>query len=126
MPDAEEGQEWIDDEPDDGLPTGEGDGDYADEEGLELEGDMQGRDLDEDVPEAGSYQHTDTDVEDDSSDMEVGGGRESLPSLVVANSGGMLGNSVFGGSSPVMSPQARVREQRSIRRAEVIRRGREN
>ncbi len=67
---------------------GEGDGDY-DAPGM-LEG---GRDLDEDVPEAGSYQHTDTEAEDES-EFEEGG------SFVVGGGeGGVLGRSVWGGSS---------------------------
>ncbi|KAL9601663.1 MAG: hypothetical protein Q9219_002383 [cf. Caloplaca sp. 3 TL-2023] len=72
----------------------EGEGDY-DAPGM-LEGDA-GRDLDEDVPEAGSYQHTDTEVEDESSFDEGG-------SFVVGGAGhGVLGRSVWGGS-PVRVP----------------------
>ncbi len=53
---------------------------------------MEGkRDLDEDVPEGGSYQHTDTEVEDESS-VEDGGG------YVIGGGGGVLGRSVWGGS----------------------------
>ncbi|KAL8720565.1 MAG: hypothetical protein Q9225_002584 [Loekoesia sp. 1 TL-2023] len=67
----------------------EGEGDY-DVPGM-LEG-GGGRDLDDDVPEAGSYQHTDTEVEDESS-FEEGG------SFVVGGGGGgVLGRSVWGGS----------------------------
>ncbi|KAL8937701.1 MAG: hypothetical protein Q9216_004296 [Gyalolechia sp. 2 TL-2023] len=72
----------------------EGEGDY-DAPGM-LEG-GPGRDLDEDVPEAGSYQHTDTEAEDESS-LDGGG------SFVVGGGGGgVLGRSVWGGSlgSPV-------------------------
>ncbi|KAL8781829.1 MAG: hypothetical protein Q9213_005831, partial [Squamulea squamosa] len=65
----------------------EGEGDYG-VPGM-LEG--EGRDLDEDVPEAGSYQHTDTEVEDESS-VEEGG------SFVVGGREGVLGRSVWGGS----------------------------
>ncbi|KAL8767843.1 MAG: hypothetical protein Q9209_005735 [Squamulea sp. 1 TL-2023] len=65
----------------------EGEGDYG-APGM-LEG--EGRDLDEDVPEAGSYQHTDTEVEDESSAGEGG-------SFAVGGRGGVLGRSVWGGS----------------------------
>ncbi|KAI9813985.1 MAG: hypothetical protein M1827_003449 [Pycnora praestabilis] len=77
------------------------------------------RDLDEDVPEAGSYQHTDTEVEDESSDGDgwshagggsgnargsglglgrLGGGRVSM--VRSDGSSVLLGSSVMG-SSPV-------------------------
>ncbi|KAI4219503.1 MAG: hypothetical protein L6R36_008274 [Xanthoria steineri] len=65
----------------------EGEGDYA-VPGM-LEG--EARDLDEDVPEAGSYQHTDTEVEDESS-VEEGA------SFAIGAGGGVLGRSVWGGS----------------------------
>ncbi|MCJ1382578.1 hypothetical protein MMC17_005691 [Xylographa soralifera] len=121
IPDADEGPEWVDEDGDDGLPTEEGDGDYAEEEGMDGEGDMQGRDLDEDVPEAGSYQHTDTDVEDESSDMDLGGGRISLPPSRIENhTGSLLGSSVFG-SSPVAQSSTTRRSDRFTRRI-----GREN
>lgn len=78
-----------------GLPSMEveGDGDYAEGE----------RDLDEDVPEAGSYQHTDTELEEESSD----GGDVPMPAASFrevgnAGAGGVLGSSVFG-SSPALS-----------------------
>ena len=85
------------DEPDGGWESGmvavptmeeEGDGDYAEGE----------RDLDEDVPEAGSYQHTDTELEDESSDEA-----EATAFREVGNTGvgGVLGSSVFG-SSPAL------------------------
>ena len=82
-----------------------GEGDYAEQP-----------DLDDDVPEAGSYQHTDTDVEDDSSiegDIaatrrvveEVGAiGEMELDGLRMRErerGSGVLGSSVFG-SSPVV------------------------
>lgn len=121
IPDADEGHEWIDEDEDDGIPTEEGDGDYAEEEGMDGEGDMQGRDLDEDVPEAGSYQHTDTDVEDESSDMDLGGGRISLPPSRIENhTANLLGSSVFG-SSPVAPSSSMRRSDRFARRI-----GREN
>ncbi|KAI4171254.1 MAG: hypothetical protein LQ343_004460 [Gyalolechia ehrenbergii] len=67
----------------------EGEGDY-DVPGM-LEG-GEGRDLDGDVPEAESYQHTDTEAEDESSLEERG-------SFVVGGGGGgVLGRSVWGGS----------------------------
>lgn len=65
----------------------EGEGDYA-VPGM-LEGEV--RDLDEDVPEAGSYQHTDTELEDESS-VEEGA------SFAIGGGGGVLGRSVWGGS----------------------------
>ncbi|KAI4253915.1 MAG: hypothetical protein L6R42_007399 [Xanthoria sp. 1 TBL-2021] len=65
----------------------EGEGDYA-VPGM-LEGEV--RDLDEDVPEAGSYQHTDTELEDESS-IEEGA------SFAIGGGGGVLGRSVWGGS----------------------------
>ena len=121
IPDADEGHEWIDEDGDDGLPADEGDGDYAEEEGMDGPGDIQGRDLDEDVPEAGSYQHTDTDVEDESSDIDLGGGRISLPPSRIENhTGSLLGSSVFG-SSPVAQSSSTRRSDRFARRI-----GREN
>ena len=109
IPDAEEGQEWIDEDGEDALPTEEGDGDYGEEEGMDVEGDMVERDLDEEIPEGGSYQHTDTDVEDESSDMEMAGeGRESLPVGGPVSSSGVLGSSVFG-SSPIVYVQGERR-----------------
>lgn len=113
VPDADEGDEmgddWEDDEQDldddDGLLPGmedEGEGDYGEESGV--------RDLDDDVPEAGSYQHTDTELEDESSDDE----RLPTPAFrEVGNTGGggVLGSSVFG-SSPA------IRIQRGARRSE--------
>lgn len=91
----------------------EGEGDYAEQP-----------DLDDDVPEAGSYQHTDTEVEDDSSvDEPLGVGvgdrrttfettQDAVERSVRMGTGGggsgVLGSSVFG-SSPVvqMSYQGR-------------------
>ena len=71
-------------------------------------------DLDDDVPEAGSYQHTDTEVEDDSSfegatwrAIEVGPtGVTDLGPMRMSDrererGSGVLGSSVFG-SSPVV------------------------
>ena len=98
---------WIDedDDADDLLPDREGDGDYAEgiglaqttEEGVGLD---DARDLDEDVPEAGSYQHTDTEAEDESAEEELP--RMEPPSRVRMSSGGaVLGTEVFG-SSPVI------------------------
>ena len=102
IPDADDGHGWVDEDEEDGLPGDEGDGDYAEDQGLEG---METRDLDDDVPEAGSYQHTDTEVEDESSDIEPGtGGRESLPAAmgVVNNARRVHVGSVFGSSSPVV------------------------
>ncbi len=84
----------------------EGEGDYAEQP-----------DLDDDVPEAGSYQHTDTEVEDSSSLDEPLGARagdrrttfdmtqEAVERSMRLGTGeggsGVLGSSVFG-SSPVL------------------------
>lgn len=97
-----------------GLPSMEveGDGDYA--EGGEGE-----RDLDEDVPEAGSYQHTDTELEDESSD----GGEIPVPSASfreVGNGGpgGVLGSSVFGSSPALRVPRGARRSGSGPQRRE--------
>lgn len=74
------------DEDDMGIDT-EGDGDYA-----------QGRDLDDDIPEgmdADSYQHTDTEVEDESS---FEGERQGVLSNSVWGSGGGSGIGPVGGN----------------------------
>ncbi|CAF9922973.1 MAG: hypothetical protein ALECFALPRED_002277 [Alectoria fallacina] len=64
-------------------------------------------DLDAEVPDAqeGSYEHTDTEVEDASSDIDEGGPVRGAfgngrPATVLGTNGGVLGSSVFG-SSPV-------------------------
>jgi len=87
-------------------------------------------DLDDDVPEAGSYQHTDTELEDESSELEEvgsasvvrmsrGEARRSMLSEVGSESMG-LGSSVIGrsvlGSSPAMqrggnAPRRGVRDR---------------
>lgn len=64
------------------------------------------RDLDEDIPEGGSYQHTDTELEDDSSEDEIGEaslvhisgarGRQSM----LSESDAQMMSSSFVGSSP--------------------------
>ena len=97
-----------------GLPSMEveGDGDYA-------EGEEGGRDLDEDVPEAGSYQHTDTELEDESSD----GGDIPVPSASfreVGNggAGGVLGSSVFGSSPALRVPRGARRSGSGPQRRE--------
>lgn len=124
VPNAEEEGGWvdddeIDDEDEDNLDeqaladmNDEGEGDYAEQP-----------DLDDDVPEAGSYQHTDTEVEDSSSvDEPLGAGVgdrriafetrqdavERSMRLGTGGGSGVLGSSVFG-SSPVvqMSYQGR-------------------
>ena len=98
------------DEPDGGWETGmvavptmeeEDDGDYAEGE----------RDLDEGVPEASSYQHTDTELEDESSDEG-----EAAAFTEVGNTDvrGVLGSSVFGSS-----PALRVPGGRSMNRSEA-------
>ena len=70
----------------------EAEGDYTEGE----------RDLDEDVPEAGSYQHTDTELEDESSDEG-----EAAAFAEVGNTGvrGVLGSSVFGSSPALRVPR---------------------
>lgn len=98
--DVPEAEGWADDgeELEEEMPMDEGEGYYA----FGADG-VAERDLDEEVPEAeGSYQHTDTELEDDSSGGEgrSGFGRQARQSM--ASSGGALGSSVFG-SSPVMS-----------------------
>ena len=115
VPDADEEGGWVDDDEDDDddnleqealAEMNEGEGDYADQP-----------DLDDDVPEAGSYQHTDTEVEDSSSvDEALGvagvGGRTAFEMAQDAversmrmgpgsQGSGVLGSSVFG-RSPVV------------------------
>jgi len=79
------------------------------------------RDLDDDVPEAGSYQHTDTELEDESSEMEEmsfeqrrsagrmssgrrmirsGGAPAPRTSMFSEDGSSMMGGSSFVGSSP--------------------------
>ncbi|KAL9119213.1 MAG: hypothetical protein Q9187_004236 [Circinaria calcarea] len=106
--DVDDGQAWEDEDGDDALPNEEGDGDYAGEEG-----ETQVRDLDDDVPEGGSYQHTDTDIEDESSEDGADIARESLPAGV-SRSGG-LPSSVFG-SSPNVQPRAAARRSGNLPR----------
>jgi hypothetical protein len=102
IPDADDHDAWIDEDGDDALPHGEGDGDYAEGEAMDGDGEAEARDLDDDVPEAGSYQHTDTDVEDVSSDYGEGPARELLPAGMVPHPpSGVLDSSVFGGSPAV-------------------------
>ncbi|MCJ1463038.1 hypothetical protein MMC07_001642 [Pseudocyphellaria aurata] len=91
VPDADEGEGgWIDEEDDEeddldvqenlqNLHNGYGAPMVADRDniGMDAEGDIQyafgDRDLDDDIPEGmdGSYQHTDTEVEDESSEGEI-------------------------------------------------------
>ncbi|KAI9699381.1 MAG: hypothetical protein M1836_002992 [Candelina mexicana] len=73
-------------------------------------GEGEDRDLDEDVPEAGSYQHTDTEVEDESSQDGGEGSRgiEETRRVSAARSEGssiLLGSSVLG-SSPGVGRQS--------------------
>lgn len=93
VPEAEEeGSEGSEDaDGDQGSEEGEGEGEMTFNEDSFIEGSMVAaeveqmlemeeaemagvlqdeRDLDDDVPEAGSYQHTDTELEDESSDLE--------------------------------------------------------
>lgn len=133
VPDAEEEGGWIDDdevdeEDEDSIDdqalaemNNEGEGDYAEQP-----------DLDDDVPEAGSYQHTDTEMEDSSSVEEGGGGRTAFETVQEAaersvrmsaagGGSGVLGSSVFG-SSPVVQMSYQGRSQGGVGRG----RGREN
>ena len=88
------------DEPDGGWDSGmvavptleeEGDGDYVEGE----------RDLDGDVPEAGSYQHTDTELEDESSEEGEAAAFRGVDNTSIR---GVLGNSVFGSSPALRVP----------------------
>ena len=134
VPDAEEEGGWIDDDEvdeddednnidDQALAdmNDEGEGDYAEQP-----------DLDDDVPEAGSYQHTDTEVEDSSSVEEGFEGRTAFEMAqqaaernvrlpAVGAGSGVLGSSVFG-SSPVVQMSYQGRSQGGVVRG----RGREN
>ncbi|MCJ1340401.1 hypothetical protein MMC09_005695 [Bachmanniomyces sp. S44760] len=127
--------------------TTEGDGDYA-EGGVNssaLESGASGlmagmglnsgeaRDLDDDVPEAGSYQHTDTDVEDESSEdegrMGMNMGRENVGRGggggghgEGGRGSGILGSSVFGSLQGSQVQSAGVRRSGGFTRG----RGREN
>ena len=76
------------------VPTTEEevDGDYAEGE----------RDLDEEVPEAGSYQHTDTELEDESSEE---GEAAAFGEVGNPGVGGVLGSSVFGGRPALSVPR---------------------
>ena len=107
IPEADD-TNWVDDEEDaeDALPTDEGDGDYAEDLATAATAAngtaAPDRDLDDDVPEAGSYQHTDTDLEDSSDeqlddDMQEATGQGVMPGNASAAA---LGSSFFG-SSPV-------------------------
>ena len=113
----QEDAEWVDFEgvgDDDGgmLPIHEIDGDFG-PDGMRMSiigdgaGDMMGGDLDGDVPEGGSYQHTDTDVEDSSSSVEDDGGgmRRGRSSIGMASVVGFAGAA----SSPVQTTRRRQR-----------------
>lgn len=82
-------------------------------EEAEIDGVLQDeRDLDDDVPEAGSYEHTDTELEDDTNEIEDpfaghagGGGRLNMEqqarrSFTSAEASSILGGSSFLESSP--------------------------
>lgn len=134
--------EWVD-EADGGLPLAddEGDGDYAEDlDDRQAVGDgsamFMEQDLDDDVPEAGSYQHTDTDVEDSSSTSSDDAGidttdaarshqhgvwaSQTLPPTMAAArqsfGGGGLASSIFG-SSPVVAAETARRTRNRIRRS---------
>lgn len=83
--------------------------------GLAMGSADEDRDLDDDVPEAGSYQHTDTEVEDDSSDEEVSevnasnlGRARTAPGnwrareSIMSETSEQLNSSSFLGSSPAV------------------------
>lgn len=74
---------------------GNADGDDEISEPNEQEDEQGARDLDADVPEAGSYQHTDTDVEDDS-DMEP------ISQSTLQTGRDFMDSSAFGTSSPIL------------------------
>lgn len=123
VPDADEGGEWSD------AMTEDEELDPTTGEGVTmLEDEAAGEDLDDGVPEAGEYEHTDTEVEDSSEEEEaVGIVRGPVMGTFRTGTGqfggrvgaGLLGSSVFG-SSPV-----RV-EERGGRRSSGRGRGREN
>ncbi|KAI9748618.1 MAG: hypothetical protein M1835_001752 [Candelina submexicana] len=100
------GEEEVGGDGDEGV-LGEGVGDGVGGIG----GEGVDRDLDEDVPEAGSYQHTDTEVEDESSQDGGEGSRgiEETRRVSAARSEGsssvLLGSSVVG-SSPGVGRQS--------------------
>lgn len=131
IPDADDAHEdWEDEDQDQdqGVPqegdVEEGDGDRY------MEGAEDGVDLDEDIPEADSYQHTDTDVEDESEIVlgmgsrasESVGNRESLPTTGPVRDGGGAVDSSFLNSSPAAHRLGGRRSGGSTRRYS----GREN
>ncbi|KAK4988117.1 hypothetical protein LTR50_004139 [Elasticomyces elasticus] len=125
------GHAGLDSEPDVDISR------YFDMEEAELTGLVEAqaelgveRDLDEDVPEAGGYEHTDTDIEDSSSLLEDAGRASARRSMWqgmqgAANGqgrslrgegssalGGSMLESSFVGSSPITGSRARVGQQR--------------
>ncbi|OCK91304.1 uncharacterized protein K441DRAFT_707318 [Cenococcum geophilum 1.58] len=112
--DGSEGSDGDGDEGEDGGGDGEGEmtfngssflegsivaADAEVEQMLEMEeaGVLQDeRDLDDDVPEAGSYQHTDTELEDSSSDIEVASSVALGSSVRRSARGGRAGGGVVG------------------------------
>ena len=124
--------EWIDDGEEDGNNSmaeyeEEVDGLYPEEE-MEDElathgGEAVVVDLDDDIPEAGSYQHTDTEIEDESSINIYGGAMHSIPA---GSSRGSwhpepVSTSSAFGSSPVVHRNA---ERRHLERRNDGRAGR--
>jgi len=112
--DGSEGSDSDGDEREDGGGDGEGEMTFngssflegsivaADAEveqmlGMEEAGVLQDeRDLDDDVPEAGSYQHTDTELEDSSSEIEVASSVALGSSVQRSARGGRVGGGVVG------------------------------
>jgi hypothetical protein len=143
---------WADEiEVEDALPGEEGDGDYGSDGVVGDDSMMMGgeRDLDDDVPEAGSYQHTDTDLEDSSDETEDEGGdwvggvgfagahtparplggrlsgvRNSVGSAVAAVVG--IGGSVFGSSPGSPAGRERAEGRRRVSGRGRLSRGTEN
>ncbi|KAI9792296.1 MAG: hypothetical protein M1816_002521 [Peltula sp. TS41687] len=85
-------EEEEEDDEDDGYETEDDDGLMIDEEdGGDLHAEAAGRDLDEEIPEGGSYEHTDTDIsiddDEEEEDEESGAhGQDVAPTLVMASS----------------------------------------
>ena len=108
----EEGEdEGLDDDlnvDDDEMPMeGEAEADYG--QGGDMDGDM-----DADIPEAGGYEHTDTEVEDESS-IEMGSERR-----------GVLDSSVWGGATEQMHAEVEGATERGAEMRVRISAGREN
>ncbi|MCJ1357315.1 MAG: hypothetical protein MMC33_007311 [Icmadophila ericetorum] len=86
------------------VQVGNADGDDEIDEPYDEVDEDGARDLDADVPEAGSYQHTDTDVEDES-DMESIG-QSALQAAGVPTGRGFMDRSAFGTGSPIIQTRS--------------------